>query len=373
MTPFSLLIKPVSADCNLSCDYCFYLPTAKHYPKETTHRMADAVLEQVIKTYMETSQSVYTICWQGGEPTLAGLDFFEKAVAFQKKYGRPGARVSNAIQTNATRISDDMAKFFRAYRFLVGCSLDGPAHIHDRYRRTCGGKKTYKKVIKGIDTLRRHHVDVNILTLVSQANKTCAGEIYTFLKKKGFHYQQYIPCVEYDTIKERPAPYAISGKEWGIFLSDLFDAWYPGDTTTVSIRNFETVLSKKVDGTDSVCITGSNCQRYFVVEHNGDIYPCDFFVTPEFKLGNIMDEGWKTLQESQAFRDFGCQKSDLNTNCRSCDHLPLCGGDCLKNRMYLNNPASNLSHLCPGIRNFFDHTGNGFDRLEQQIRQRRGQ
>lgn len=373
MPPFSLLIKPVSSDCNLSCDYCFYRPVSQYYPETAKPRMTDRVLEQVIKSYMQTRQPVHTICWQGGEPTLAGLDFFKKAVEFQKQYGKPGARISNTIQTNATRISDEMADFFRQYHFLVGCSLDGPEKYHNAYRRTCTGKKTYKQVMKGIARLERNHVSFNILTLVNRMNKDSAREIYTFLRAKGFYYHQYIPCTEYTPREGKRQPYAITGEEWGNFLKELFDAWYPRDVARVSIRNFETVLSKKIDGTDSVCITGTDCCRYFVVEFNGDIYPCDFFVRPELKIGNIMSDGWPGMQGSRIYKAFGRKKSDFNHECRACNYLGLCGGDCLKNRMYLGNPPSNLSCLCTGIRDFFDHTSQRFDILGQQVLNRRQQ
>lgn len=217
MRPFSLLIKPASADCNLRCEYCFYLDTSRLYSTSLRHRMSDEVLEQLVKSYMATIQPTYSFAWQGGEPTLMGLDFFRKVVALQKHYGSKGAIISNSLQTNVTRIDEKLARHFARYCFLLGCSLDGPDGIHDRYRRTAGGNATHEMVMSGIDTLKRHGVEFNILALVSKANVEQASEIYQYLTGKGFFFQQYIPCVEFGE-DGKLLPVAINGREWGEFL-----------------------------------------------------------------------------------------------------------------------------------------------------------
>lgn len=370
MKPFSLLVKPASADCNLGCEYCFYLSRHSLYPGTNKHRMSDPILERVIKTYMETKQPGYSICWQGGEPALMGVDFFSKAIEFQKKYGSFGARISNSVQTNATCITDKMAALFARYKFLVGCSLDGPEEIHNLYRKTTRGKPTHKDVIKGIEILKKHQVLFNILTLVSQANIAHGPEVYHYLKKKGFLYHQYIPCVEFDG-KENLKPFAITGKEWGRFLCSVFDSWYPEDPFSVSVRNFDSILSKKIDGISDVCVMGDNCCQYFVVEYNGDIYPCDFFVEKPLKLGNIMENSWEEMIESSAYKDFGAQKTCWNEKCTACDYLELCAGDCLKNRTYSGNSPQNLSWLCTGWEKFFKHTNSRFGNLSEKIKQQR--
>ncbi len=366
MRPFSLLVKPTSADCNLACDYCFYLPKKNLYPQTKTHRMSDAVLERLIKSYMHTAQPAYSICWQGGEPTLMGTNFFLKAVEFEKKYGSPGARMGNSIQTNATLITDKMAKLFAKYNFLVGCSLDGPENIHDHYRQTLNGKATHKEVLKGIEMLKRNRVAFNILTLVSQANINHAKEVFHYLKNMGFNYHQYIPCIEFDENKTL-LPFSITGELWGDFLCDIFDAWYPKQISSVSVRNFDAILSKQINGINDVCVLGDNCCQYFVVEYNGDVYPCDFFVEKKHKLGNIMETTWEELLYSPAYQQFGAQKSCWNETCNTCDHQKLCAGDCLKNRVYSGNPPENLSCLCPGLTSFFIHTKNGFEKLSDKI------
>lgn len=366
MPPFSLLVKPASADCNLSCEYCFYTAKSNLYPGARKHRMSDSVLERLMETYMKTEQPVYSICWQGGEPTLTGTGFFSKAVEFQKQYGHAGARVSNSVQTNATLITDEMAAFFAEYNFLVGCSLDGPGELHNLYRRTVTGKSTHREVLKGIEILKLNNVQFNILTLVSRANVDHARVIYHYLKNMGFCHQQYIPCVEFDQ-NGKLMPFAITGEEWGAFMCGVFDAWYLRDIFSVSVRNFDSILSKKVDGVDNVCVMGENCCRYFVVEYNGDIYPCDFFVEKPLKLGNIMETSWEEMANAHAYLEFGAQKKRRNEKCSTCSYLELCAGDCLKNRIYAGNPSRNLSCLCPGLEHFFSYTESRFDKISGKI------
>ncbi|MEE8399077.1 MAG: anaerobic sulfatase maturase [Desulfobacterales bacterium] len=371
MNPFTLLIKPASADCNLRCEYCFYLEKCEVYPETARHRMSDAVLEQMIKSYLATPQPVYTFGWQGGEPTLMGTDFFRKVAGFQETYGKAGKTVANGLQTNATLIDNEMAQLFKRYRFLLGCSLDGPAEIHDRYRLTIGGEPTHAKVLNGIETLSRHDVEFNILILVSQSNVRHAKTVYRYLVDQGFLYLQFIPCVEFDG--DHPQPYAISGSEWGNFLCELFDAWYPEDAFTVSIRHVDALLLKIVDNEISVCNLGDNCCQYFVVEYNGDIYPCDFFVEPDRCLGNIMETDWEELLSSQAYRQFGAQKRQWNRACDSCEALALCQGDCLKHRMYGKNPPDSLSWLCEGNKRFIQHARDSLNILANDVRFKRAE
>jgi len=370
MRPFTLLIKPVSADCNLQCEYCFYLEKCTLYPESPVHRMPDDVLERMIGSYMDTPQPVYSFGWQGGEPTLMGVDFFRKIVDFQKEHGQSGKTVANGLQTNATLIDDEMADLLRRYRFLLGCSLDGPPEIHDLYRKTAGGRPTHQGVMAGIETLQRHGVEFNILILVSQANVHRARDVYRYLVDRGFHYHQYIPCVEFDADGEIQ-PYAISGEEWGEFLCELFDMWYPGDAYTVSIRHLDSLLLKIVDDQISVCHLGDNCCQYFVVEYNGDIYPCDFFVDPALRLGNVMESSWESLLASPIYEAFGAQKTKWNGACPTCDALDLCRGDCLKHRTYAGHASTNLSWLCEGNRRFLRHARGRLDQLAADVRLQR--
>lgn len=369
MRPFSLLIKPTSADCNLRCEYCFYLDKANLYPSSSRHRMSDEVLDQLIISYMSTPQPTYSFNWQGGEPTLMGVEFYRRVVALQERYGSSGAVVSNGLQTNATHIDEALARHFAQYRFLIGCSLDGPPAIHDRYRRTPAGYGTHARVMSGIDTLKRHGVEFNVLVLVSRANVKQAAAVYRYLKEQGFLYQQFIPCVEFDTDGSL-LPFAISGREWGEFLCTLFDQWYPQDVYRVSIRQFDSVLQKMVHGTVNACHMDQNCCQYFVVEHNGDIYPCDFFVEPDLKIGNIMEMDWDAALTSETYQDFGIQKSQWNQKCGDCDCLNYCRGDCLKQRLYAGHTAQNLSWLCEGWQRFYRYTRRHFRKIADQIQRR---
>ena len=363
---FSLLIKPASADCNLRCSYCFYLAKKELYPHDRTHRMDIATLEHLIKGYLATQQPVYTFTWQGGEPTLMGAGFFKRVTDLQKKFARPGSRIANGLQTNATLIDDALAHHLARYNFLVGCSLDGPPQMHDRYRRYSNAKPSHAAVRKGIETLCRHGVEFNILVLVSQANVHQARSVYRYLREEGFYFQQYIPCVEFDK-NGRPLPYAINGKEWGRFLCDIFDCWYPQDVQRVSIRYFDALLNKRLGTHAGLCSLANNCCLYFVVEYNGDIYPCDFFVEKNLRLGNVADTTWENALSSPLYAKFGKQKSELSRQCRQCVFLDRCMGDCQKHRQAHKSEEARLSYLCDGWRMFLQHSQPAFEALARWI------
>lgn len=364
--PFSLLIKPASADCNHDCTYCFYLDRTKLYPREH-RRMSAKVLKRLVSSYMRTQQPHYIFTWQGGEPTLMGVDFFKQVVKLQQKYGEPGAVVSNGLQTNAVLIDDEFAQLFARYNFLVGVSLDGPGYIHDHYRKYKNGKGSFKDVMKGIDCLVKNEVEFNILTLVTRANVKKGKEVYHFLCDKGFFYHQYIECVEFDK-KGHPLPYTISGEEWGNFLCEIFDEWIKTDIYTVSIRLFDALLARLVDDQSTICSMGQRCDKYFLVEFNGDIYPCDFFVEKALKIGNINKHGWRDLMESPVFTNFSAQKSKWNPQCDDCQYHSFCFGDCLKNRLYVKKNPGQLSWLCKGWKIFYRHALPQLRAIAEKIR-----
>ena len=364
MTNFSLLIKPTSADCNLRCGYCFYLPTAKLYPGTSCHRMDEHTLERVITSYLATSQKTHTFGWQGGEPTLMGLPFFRRAVELQKTVGRAGTKVANGLQTNGTLLDDEFAAFLAEYRFLVGVSLDGPPAIHDAERRSADGQGSHARVLAGIECLRQRRVEFNVLTLVHRANVARATEVYDYLVDHGFFYHQYIECIEFagDGSLE---PFAIDGASWGAFLCAVFDRWYARDTRRVSVRLFDTVLARLVDGVANTCSCGDDCRQYFVVEYNGDIYPCDFHVRSEWFLGNIQHGNWDDFLKHPRFAEFGARKRQGLAVCAACPFLELCQCDCPKNRG--GDPAQR-SQLCAGWKMFYAHTLPHFRELAEQIR-----
>ena len=354
MKPFSLLIKPASADCNLRCEYCFYIDHLE--PQNTNPRMSDQTLEIMIKTYMSTDQNKqYAFGWQGGEPTLMGMEFFKKVVEFQLKYAPPGSSISNGIQTNATMITEEVAKFFGEYKFLIGVSLDGPEYLHDYYRKTIGQKPTHAIVMRGIERLKQHRVEFNILTLINDQTVKKAKEIYHYHCDNGFFFHQYIPCVEFDT-DGNLRPFSITGKEWGIFLSDLFDEWIKEDVKKVSVRLFDSIIEYLVHGRYNICYMGESCVQYFVVEYDGSVYPCDFFVRKDLLLGNVKTDSWEDLFKSKKYQDFGGQKANWNKECELCPYLSLCHGDCQKFRYGAQKTAKRLSNLCQGWKIFYTKT-----------------
>jgi uncharacterized protein len=365
MNDFSLLIKPSAADCNLRCAYCFYI--GRQDLTEPHPRMPDDVLEGTISSYMRSRQATsYTFSWQGGEPALRELKFWKRVVALQKKHAPAGAIVCNGFQTNGTLIADGLAAFLAEYKFLFGVSLDGPAQLHDHYRKTLAGLPTHASVLKGIDRLRRHGVDFNILALVNDRTVKQPREIYGYFKNCGFLHQQYVPCVEFDKAG-RLQPYSVTGREWGAFLCEIFDRWIGQDVNRISIRLFDSILGYLVSGKRNSCAMGTDCRQYFVVEYDGSIYPCDFFVRDDLRLGNIRNANWKHFLESPLYRRFGLEKANWNEECRSCPYLPLCHGDCPKFRPATGEGRSK-SVLCEGWKAFYAHALPLLERVADGIR-----
>jgi len=366
MKSFSLLIKPVSADCNLRCEYCFYIDHLQTVEKKP--RMSDSTLETMIASYMQTDQNnQYAFGWQGGEPTLLGIKFWKKVIELQTKYAPPGAVISNGLQTNGTLITDEMARFFAEYRFLLGVSLDGPPYLHDFYRKTISHTPTHSLVMRGIEHLRKYKVEFNILTLVNNKTVKKAPEIYQYLKDHEFYFHQYIPCVEFDE-KGNLEPYSITGEEWGVFLCKLFEQWIKNDINKVSIRLFDSIINYLVYGNYSVCYMGTNCCQYFVVEYDGSVYPCDFFVRKELLLGNVKTNSWDDFVNSSKYHDFGAQKAEWNDTCKDCLFINMCNGDCQKFRFSRTLSSQSLSILCKGWKRFYVNTLPRFKIIANEIK-----
>ena len=368
---FSLLVKPASADCNLRCEYCFYLSKSRLYPETPKHRMSDAVLERMISSFLAMDLPSHSFGWQGGEPTLMGLDFFKKVTEYQIKHGS-GVSVSNGLQTNTTLLDDEFAKHLAEYHFLVGVSVDGPAEVHDHYRKRGDGQGTHAAVMAGLESLKKHKVDYNILTLVNHNNVGMPGEIYRYLCEMGVNFHQYIECVEFDERGDL-MPFAITGEQWGDFLCGIYDEWQKGDTRTISVRLFDTIVSMMVDGIANTCVATKDCRSYLVVEWNGDVYPCDFFVTPELKLGNVMENSWEEMLTSELYETFGARKARWNDECEACQYLSYCAGCCPKNRPSRGVDPTQLSALCSGWKKFYHHSLKGFRELANEIVAERAQ
>ncbi len=366
--PFSLLVKPTSADCNLRCGYCFYLDRATLYPDSRRHRMSREVLERTIGGFMATEQPRYSFGWQGGEPTLMGLDFFKAVVELQQRLGRAGVMVANGLQTNGTLIDDEWAAHLARHNFLVGVSIDGPPEAHDRYRVFVDGRGAHAEVLRGVGCLKRAGAEFNVLTLVSQANVRRPRETYRYLRDElGVLFHQYIECVEFDAAGVLQ-PFAVSGPEWGDFLCAVYDEWRAsGDERRVSVRLFDGMVTMLVDKIPIMCTMGRDCRQYLVVEHNGDVYPCDFYVEPVWKLGNLMHDSWAEMQAAPLYGEFGRRKRLWNERCDECPHVDLCAGCCPKNRHGKGADPRALSVLCEGWLRFFDHARPGLEELARRV------
>lgn len=319
---------------------------------------------------MATDQAQYVFAWQGGEPTLMGVDFFNKVIDLQQKYGISGSVVANGLQTNATLITDELAELLSRYKFLVGVSLDGPEDLHNKNRVTARGKGSYLDVLRGIECLKKNRVQFNTLTLVNADNVTCGRTVYRYLCNNEIFFHQYIPCVDFDG-SGKSSPYSITGKQWGEFLCEIFDEWCINDTYRVSIRLFDSILEYLVNGVSNVCNMMTNCNSYFLVEYNGDIYPCDFFAEPILKLGNIVKNSWESFQASVKYLEFGKKKSKWNEVCDRCPYLELCAGDCPKHRLYDLSNQKARSWLCEGWKIFYSHTLSHFKQLAETVQRKR--
>jgi uncharacterized protein len=363
----SVLIKPAGPDCNMACTYCFYRDKESFFPGGKIHRMSDEILEETLKQIFAQPLQAVSIGWQGGEPTLMGLPFFEKAVALQIRYGK-GKSVGNGLQTNGLLIDKNWAKFLREYNFLVGLSLDGPEHVHDRYRLRRGGQDTWAEVVDRARLMLDEGVEVNALVVVNDYSVQFPEEIYKFHEELGLDHMQFIPCVETDPgDPSRGADFSASGEAFGKFLMRLFDLWladFKNGEPTTFIRFFDSLFFRYVDREPPECDLRAECGNYLVIEHNGDVYACDFFVEEGWKLGNVMEGKLIHMLNSARQNEFGRIKADLPEACLACEWLRFCRGGCTKDR--LRDPRDGgLNHFCDGYKMFFAHTDPHLRRLAE--------
>jgi len=376
---FHVMAKPRGAICNLDCEYCFYLRKEDLY-QGSSFRMGDQTLESYVRQYIAVQRvPEVNFAWQGGEPTLMGLDFFRRAVMYQKKYARPGQRIENALQTNGTLLDDEWCKFFAENRFLIGISLDGPREAHDAYRKDKGGAPTFDRVLRAIQLLKNHKVDFNILTCVSAANVEQPLEVYHFLRDEiGAEYIQFIPIVERDNetgFQEGTGltSRSITGKQYGDFLIAIFDEWVHCDVGMVFVQMFDTALGHWLGAPGGLCVFQKTCGLALAMEHNGDVYSCDHFVEPRHRLGNILETPLIDLVGSVQQKQFGLDKREsLPHYCRACPVLFACNGGCPKNRTDLTpDREAGLNHLCEGYKAFFTHIDQPMRQMAGLLRQRR--
>ncbi len=364
---FHLLAKPTGAACNLDCAYCFFLDKEMLYP-DSKFRMSDETLEQYIRQLIESHQvDQVTVAWQGGEPTLMGLDFYRKAMDLEEKYRRPGMTFLNTMQTNGTLLNDEWCEFFKEHNFLIGLSVDGPRELHDIYRLDKGGRPTFDKVMRGLRLLQKHQVEYNLLTTVNRVNADYPLEVYKFLRDEaGTDWMQFIPVVERinengltlyqegTTVSER----SVLPEQFGHFLSTIFDEWVRHDVGQIYVQTFEAAARNWLGMASSgMCVFNETCGQGLAIEHNGDLYACDHFVEPNYHLGNIGDEHMIELVASEQQLKFGQDKRDtLPQYCLDCDVRFACHGECPKNR-FLTTPDGEpgLNYLCAGFKHFFHH------------------
>ena len=394
---FHLLAKPSGSTCNIDCKYCFFLSKEALYPDDK-HRMSDATLDTYIRQLLESHRAPeVTVAWQGGEPTLMGLDFFAKAVDLVERYRRPGQRIQHTFQTNGVALDDEWCAFFKAHDFLVGLSVDGPRDLHDTYRVTRGGKGTFDVVMKGWQCLRSHQVEFNILCTVNAANQQHGRRVYQFFRDElGATWMQFIPIVERataDTIhianlgwSERPREKrllytqsgtlvtnrSVGGEQYGQFLVDIFEEWVRRDVGKVYVQLFDVTLEAYF-GRYKLCIHAPTCGNGPALEYNGDLYACDHFVEPGFKLGNIHTTHMLELVASPQQRKFGLDKRDtLTRQCQQCEVRFLCNGGCPKDRFASSQDGEpGHNYLCAGLYKFFTHTRPAMERMGQLYSQGR--
>jgi len=368
----SILVKPAGPDCEMDCGYCFYSGKSGLYPETRTHRMNEAVLEGMMHRFMKQPASELSIGWQGGEPTLMGLPFFEKAVEFEKKYGS-GKSVGNGLQTNGLIIDRKWANFFREYKFLIGLSIDGPEHVHDRYRRLRGGGATWLRVSAAARLLLDEEVPVNALTVVNDYSARFPDEIYEHHRQLGLDYMQFIPCVETDPGERgRAAPFSVTAEAYGAFLCRIYDRWradFRNGNPQTSVRFFESLLFSYAGFEPPDCTLCEHCGSYLVVEHNGDVYSCDFFVEPAWLVGNVMRDSLPDLFASDRQREFGRRKAKLPESCLACPWLVYCRGGCPKDRL-CDPRDGGVSHFCEAYRMFFEHADADIKRLVAEWRRK---
>ncbi|QQE10429.1 radical SAM protein [Planctomycetota bacterium] len=409
----SLMIKPVGAACNLDCEYCYYLPTHDLYERPS-HRMSEETLENMFKTILPHFEDHVSICWQGGEPTLAGIEFFKKALAFQEKYKRPEQSIENSLQTNGTMLNDEWCEFLKENKFLVGLSCDGPPHLHDLYRYTVKQEPSSSMVMRGHKLLQKHGVEYNILCVLNNVNVKHPELVYNYILNLGSRFVQFIPAIEW----EEPAENFTSGypgenpplkdispdpEDYGRFLCKVFDLWNRHHRTHVSIQTIDVMLNQYLFSRSSLCIHSDSCHNQVTVEHDGSVYGCDHYVNSRWQLGHVSDKTWKPLTpptpstvpltvsaspadarpewehspfekdwyqslDTENFGDFATRKMNIpEDECGQCEFQRFCYGGCPKHRQHRGDKTEKTI-LCKGYKMFFAHAMPTLDEIARFYR-----
>ncbi len=387
MAAASLMIKPVGAACNLDCAYCYYLDVADSVYGGRVQKMSEQILETTLREYIAAAPDQATICWQGGEPSLAGLAFFERAVAIQKACQRPGQIIANAFQTNGTLLDDDWCKFFKREAFLIGISIDGGPPLHDKYRYDKEGHKTHSKVMRGLKSLRRNGVEHNILCVLHRENVKHPRHVFEYMVGLGEKWLQFIPAIEWETDKQtgepKLAPFSPRPDDYGRFLCETFDLWFDKYRHKVSVRDFDTALHQMLGNPSPLCIYSDSCHNQLTIEAGGDVFGCDHFVEPRWRIGHVSHDGgacassppvsltvngkadrqigtaddtdaWPDRVDYDTLGEFADRKLGLPETCLKCEYFRLCHGGCPKDRPHRGD-VPEASILCEGYKMFFSH------------------
>ena len=385
--PLYVMLKPAGAHCNLACKYCYYLEKNKLYPTAQRHLMSNEMLEQFTREYIDVqtmNQVLFT--WHGGEPLLRSIDFYRKALSLQQKYAG-GRRIDNVIQTNGTLLTDECCEFFAQNHWLVGISIDGPQPDHDHYRLTAVGKPSWQKVMQGIKLLKKHGVEWNAMAVVNSYNVNHPLEFYRFFKENGCQFLQFTPIVERQTRHEDGRTLAsladkneiplseasVTPEQWGNFLCAIFDEWVRKDVGKIFVEIFDCTLANWMGVSPGICAYSEECGHAGVMEHNGDVYSCDHFVFPEYKLGNIHNHSLIDMLYGKQQQGFSRLKHcSLPRQCRECDMEFACHGECPKNRFMKDKYGdSGLNYLCPGYYHYYQHVAPYMDYMKQELMSQR--
>lgn len=382
--PVYVSAKPAGAACNLRCSYCYYLEKEGYHTAGTPTRMSDELLEKFTEQYVHAQpgqQALFT--WHGGEPLLLGIDYFRKVLRYQQPYRR-NRQIENVLQTNGTLLNDEWCRFFKENNFLIGLSLDGPEHCHDRYRTNIGGRGSFAQSMHGLELLQKHGVDYNILSVVNDYTVQFPTEVYRFFKSTGSKYIQFSPVVERvdpssgslkagDSIDGKRTEWSVPALEYGRFLNEIFDEWVRKDVGETYVITFDATLAGYVGTAPGVCLYADTCGHAAALDLNGDLYACDHYVFPEHLLGNIRNKTITEMMLSDQQIQFGNDKRDrLTEACQKCTYLPLCNGECPKNRIqHVQGEIYPQNYLCPGLKLYFRHTEPYMRLMAEEIANKR--
>jgi uncharacterized protein len=366
----SIMLKTVSESCNLACSYCYY-SRCQGRPGKTSP-IATELLERLFKQYLRETRTDASFIWQGGEPLMAGIDFFKEAIRLQKKYARGSVSITNTVQTNATLINDEWAAFFRQQGFIVGVSLDGPQPVNDKNRMDSAGRGSFERTVRGIERLKHHGVETSILSVISPDNVDQPESLMAFFEQSGYRNLHFIPCMDFASQQSStPAAYKITAAEYGSFLCRSFDVWFNGGNPSLSVRLFDNLVNLYASGESELCHLRGACTQMLVVEQNGQTYPCDFYINNDWALGFIGQHSLQEILSSSAYRKFGKLKSKLSEDCLHCRWRTLCEGGCPRNRTAgMNASSSSRDYFCDSYRQLFEHVDTKMRMLGKVVRHR---